>query len=479
MTVDRHTGEEIHTSQICEFTYQESPSVRKRARDDIGLEGLHMGSPIKRPNSQPVQQNMSALPTPTYASLKEEPYMHRSTSQPYAMPYMNAPVPQYRPTSYEQQPAYEDPNRYIAEPRDHYPGLQINPQQEYTNPRPVRRSPSNPTNHYYQPAWRPPQHASNSSYVSPPPSSTLSKTEIPFPESTEEDDGSGNGGAPMLQRTSTLSSDRGSSRTPGAPASWIPTSRAKLEVIGDLDDMARNWTSEEFTLRRRLVQIWRKQEGNIIKVNFRPLNPNQPRPLNAVVISCIYWEERQECFFTSVDAIYVLESIVGNRFAVEEKNRIRRNLEGFRPLTVSKGKPDSEEFFKLIMAFPAPKPRNIEKDVKAFPWRILTSALRKIIGKYSANYGGLTETAERVVTPPTSAEMPPPSQADTHSQQEVVEEGGKELSITVPPLDFERRLSVPLSGISNLDFSEFMGFPNASPGLFPPPSATFRSDSDA
>ena len=70
------------------------------------------------------------------------------------------------------------------------------------------------------------------------------------------------------------------------------------------------------------------------------------------------------------------------RFTVEEKNRIRRNLEGFRPLTVSKGKADSEEFFKVIMAFPIPKPRNIEKDVKVFHWKDLASALKKIIGKY-------------------------------------------------------------------------------------------------
>jgi len=36
----------------------------------------------------------------------------------------------------------------------------------------------------------------------------------------------------------------------------------------------------------------------------------------------------------------------------------------------------------LIMGFPNPKPRNIEKDVKVFPWEILSSALKKIIGKY-------------------------------------------------------------------------------------------------
>ena len=125
----------------------------------------------------------------------------------------------------------------------------------------------------------------------------------------------------------------------------------------------------------------RSQSGSTITTTFTPVSVDD-RPPNSVCISCIYWEEKQECFVTSVDTIYLLEQLVAARFTVEEKNRIRRNLEGFRPLTVSKGKSDSEEFFKVIMAFPAPKPRNIEKDVKVFHWKDLASALKKIIGKY-------------------------------------------------------------------------------------------------
>ncbi|KAL5584140.1 hypothetical protein FOVSG1_015491 [Fusarium oxysporum f. sp. vasinfectum] len=92
-------------------------------------------------------------------------------------------------------------------------------------------------------------------------------------------------------------------------------------------------------------------------------------------------------FAAEVDIFYLLEQLIAapNRFSVEEKNRIRRNLEGFHPQTVSKAKPDSEEFFKIIMGFPNHKPRNIEKDIKVFPWKILESALKKNIGKYSVN----------------------------------------------------------------------------------------------
>lgn len=109
---------------------------------------------------------------------------------------------------------------------------------------------------------------------------------------------------------------------------------------------------------------------------------SQRRGEGECVISCVYWDEKKEHYATSVDCIALLEQLVSSRFTVEEKNRIRRNLEGYRPLTVSKGKAECEQFFKLIMGFPSPKPRNIEKDVKVFPWKVLGPALKKIVGKY-------------------------------------------------------------------------------------------------
>lgn len=195
---------------------------------------------------------------------------------------------------------------------------------------------------------------------------------------------------PPLIRTSTLQQTPSPAATPhGHPgqnfnAYALYPHKAKLEINGDLDAMAQQWSEDEFECRRRLVHFRRSQAGSTITTTFQPVSVDE-RPPNSTCISCIYWEEKQECFVTSVDTIYLLEQLVAARFTVEEKNRIRRNLEGFRPLTVSKGKADSEEFFKVIMAFPAPKPRNIEKDVKVFHWKDLASALKKIIGKYSAS----------------------------------------------------------------------------------------------
>ncbi|KZT52256.1 hypothetical protein CALCODRAFT_94062 [Calocera cornea HHB12733] len=162
--------------------------------------------------------------------------------------------------------------------------------------------------------------------------------------------------------------------------------KVALELQGKLSNMALGWSQEEVAASRRLVQFSRSLEDGILKVQFRPISPAD-YVHGTVVVSCIYRrdgapDERDKCYITSVDAIQLLEAIIASPFSVEEKNRIRRNLEGFKPITVSKHKPDQENFFKLIMEFPAPKPRNIEKDVKVFKWEHLEQALHKIIDKY-------------------------------------------------------------------------------------------------
>ena len=188
--------------------------------------------------------------------------------------------------------------------------------------------------------------------------------------------------APALVRTSTIPQ-----AGPSVSGQFSPypmySQKVELNVVGDLQSMELGWTTEEWDNRRRIVMFSKKQVGHGLTTSFRPVSVNE-RPPNSICISCIYWAEKDECFVTSVDTISLLEQLLTapTKFSVEEKNRIRRNLEGFRPLTVSKAKPESEEFFKIIMAFGNPKPRNIEKDVKVYSWKILPQALKKIISKY-------------------------------------------------------------------------------------------------
>ncbi|KAJ1678176.1 hypothetical protein EV182_004622, partial [Spiromyces aspiralis] len=111
--------------------------------------------------------------------------------------------------------------------------------------------------------------------------------------------------------------------------------------------MTYNWTPNEVQCQRRLVQFWRYPTANGIHCTFKAVASAERIP-SSTVVSCIYWQEKNDFFITSVDCIYLLEALISLRFSVEEKNRIRRNLEGFRPLTVSKAKPESSRFFRLI-----------------------------------------------------------------------------------------------------------------------------------
>lgn len=167
--------------------------------------------------------------------------------------------------------------------------------------------------------------------------------------------------------------------------------KPNLILQGDLSSMTLNWTETERRNQRRIVQFWRRQIGNDIICRFEPFFQQFSTDTSRLIlVSCICWQN--EYYVTSVDCISLLERLIGIKFTVEEKNRIRRNLEEYRPKTVNKV--NSLEFFRLIMGFPHPKPRNIEKGVKVFPWQTLSIALNKIITKYTASYSSTASITE-------------------------------------------------------------------------------------
>ena len=154
-----------------------------------------------------------------------------------------------------------------------------------------------------------------------------------------------------------------------------------LDLVTPLSSICTGWTQTEVAAGRRLVRFAKVQDGRRLIVSCEPIMQEDFCESDSV-ISCIYREESDSCFVTSVDVIYLLERLTNGEFPVEEKNRIRRNLEGLRPTTVSKHKPGFGDFFQRIMEFPDPKPRNIEKDLKVFEWNLLGQALEKILSKY-------------------------------------------------------------------------------------------------
>ena len=182
---------------------------------------------------------------------------------------------------------------------------------------------------------------------------------------------------PPLIRTSTLKySPNSSSSIPLAQAAQafnpyaMDPRGAVLKSNGNLDTIADHWGMDEWDAKRRLVEFTRRQTGNTIHTEFKSIAP-EDYTSQSIYISCIWWEEKNECYVTSVDTIYLLESLVAVRCTIEEKNRIRRNLESFRPLTVSKAKPESEKFFKVISwASPTPSQEIPKRILKCIPGRI-------------------------------------------------------------------------------------------------------------
>ncbi|KIK94898.1 hypothetical protein PAXRUDRAFT_827545 [Paxillus rubicundulus Ve08.2h10] len=176
------------------------------------------------------------------------------------------------------------------------------------------------------------------------------------------------------------------------------TQTAILEMTTPLDSFCHDWDESELQAGRRLVRFRRMQDRNKLIVSAEPISQAEYDG-NDIVISCIYRDETDSCCVTSVDIIMLLERLVEADFEVDEKNRIRRNLEGLRPTTVSKSRPECESFFQRIMDFPDPKPRKIEKDVKVFDWKNLPQALEKIVSKYSL---WVSPTLPKVEAPPLS-----------------------------------------------------------------------------
>lgn len=154
-----------------------------------------------------------------------------------------------------------------------------------------------------------------------------------------------------------------------------------LQLTTPLESMCSNWSKVEQKLGRRLVRFTKIQDGRQLIVSCEPIRQEEYHDSDTV-ISCIYRDGVNTCYVTSVDVIYLLERLTSGEFPVEEKNRIRRNLEGLKPTTVSKHKPGFGDFFQRIMDFPDPRPRNIEKDLKVFEWNLLGQALEKILSKY-------------------------------------------------------------------------------------------------
>jgi len=155
----------------------------------------------------------------------------------------------------------------------------------------------------------------------------------------------------------------------------------------------QRWSQEELQDSRRIIGIKSVAHGDVIEAECYHIAPPDYHG-DMITISCIFANPNPEgeiqhdvagkCIFTSVDIIVLMERLVRQRFDVQEKNRIRRNLEGFNPYTVKKEGPTTRLFAQL-MGYNQPMCRKIEKDIKVFLWPYITKAIKKILQMYKVN----------------------------------------------------------------------------------------------
>ena len=162
--------------------------------------------------------------------------------------------------------------------------------------------------------------------------------------------------------------------------------KANLQFVNSVNGMTEDWSDQEVQDGRRLVQFWGRQEGNTIVIQQKVILQEEYEEGN-LVVSCLWWPERKEHYFTSVDAIALAEFLLETSFTVPAKNRARRNIAVLNPITLPKVKNDrartvNEKMFVKVMGYPPPKPRTIEKNIKVYRWKDLTACLEKIIQKY-------------------------------------------------------------------------------------------------
>jgi len=153
------------------------------------------------------------------------------------------------------------------------------------------------------------------------------------------------------------------------------------------------WSLFELRSRRRLVAFTCKTDKARLIAEFTavPVSTLDLAPSGSIVISCIYVQDhtsqlQNSCIVTSYDFINLIKWMLGTPawYEVDERNRVRRNLEVFSPVTLQKvGSHDYLDLFRQVTSYENPRPWNIQKDFKVFDWSLVETMMREIVKKYS------------------------------------------------------------------------------------------------
>ena len=235
--------------------------------------------------------------------------------------------------------------------------------------------------------------------------------------SPDDRDGSYSDSAGLVkrQRSSSLSSSPGKASQAGPVRNTRPKAEYNISVkpIGrqqyvtikftdpkpsSLGMPALNaWSNIETSRKRRLIAFTCHTDNPKFTAYFtaKPIPHLGLASAAAKVVSCIYVPPEASqmpntCIITSFDFINLISWMLRKPawFTVDERNRVRRNLEIFNPQTLHKeGAYDVWDLFKQVTGYQHPKPWNIQKDFKVFDWSLIEAMMKEISKKYTVVVG--------------------------------------------------------------------------------------------
>lgn len=178
--------------------------------------------------------------------------------------------------------------------------------------------------------------------------------------------------------------------------------QVKLQIGSNLAELAEvsSWTPKEVSQGRRLLRMTRHQCGptTVLKlksITQRDADANMDNTFNLLRLP--FSDPRSsdvECVFTSVDFIRCVQLIASpiDRLSISDKNRVRRQCDPFKPITLSKY---DARLMKLKELPCAGSPITIDKSVKIFKWEKFEHALKKVVGNFVSGFLCLSFSGRR------------------------------------------------------------------------------------
>ncbi|KAJ3219175.1 hypothetical protein HK099_004806 [Clydaea vesicula] len=151
----------------------------------------------------------------------------------------------------------------------------------------------------------------------------------------------------------------------------------------DLKSMLQNWTTQECLERRRIVKIQAFKPNEKV-VNFKVFTSNLSNSLPKIegtrvsILKIPNSPETANYFLSSYDILKLCVNLVKINLYENEKNKLKRIMDGFANVTLKK----NTKLFEVVMRMTDPSPRYVRTELKLFLWMEIPKIMLAILEWY-------------------------------------------------------------------------------------------------